>query len=84
MKHAKPTLITPMAQMLAYFQLFSMVQETEELKRKPPCTVSVETLQTYAQAEYRTRVTEVKGQSLLLSQPCTHIIVDMYQIMNVM
>ena len=53
-----------MAQMLAYFQLFSLVEETEELDKTTVHSQSVETLPTYVQAEYRTRVAAVRRQSV--------------------
>ena len=47
-----------MVQMLAYFQLFSLMEETElrTTRKNPPCTAQVlKTLPTYAQAEWSRR-----------------------------
>ena len=64
-----------MEQMLAYFQLFSLVEGGNQTTwRKPPCTASVELfLPTNARSSIEPGVAAVKGQSIInISQPTVH------------
>ena len=72
-KQAKPILI-PLhgSDILRIFSTFFYGGGNRRTRRKPPCTVRVLiTLPTYSQAEDRTRVAEVEGQSVA-AQPTVH------------